>query len=110
MADGYWLHVLEGRNDVVLQNISLSLAPSVCDLVNGVLAEPVVSGLVQYENARVGDRAYTLPMALTIAAQDSLIPVTPAMLEDYSCLRAHYDIKVDLTKMPEMVSLSIFFC
>jgi hypothetical protein len=55
----------------------------------------------RYANADVADKAYTLPVALTIAAQRSLLPVTPIMLAANPCLKS-LKVVSDLTTMEEM--------
>ena len=74
---------------------------TLCGLVEGVASTNAFVGTINYANADVADKAYTLPMALTISAQRSLLPVTAAVLTANPCLRALPWI-VDLTVMVEM--------
>jgi hypothetical protein len=102
-ADPYWRSTLESEGLASFTN----LAATFCGLIEGADPQNVIKGLVQYENALPFGTGYTLPMALTLVSQESLLPVTAAMLAKYSCL-AKYSIKRDLriSKMPQMVNRS----
>ena len=61
--------------------------------------------MVLYTSATpVGD-GYTMPMALTLASQQRLLPVTPEIVSAHPCL-AKFPVKVDMRigKMPQMAS------
>lgn len=99
----YWVDVLSrrpGDDAVEFTNITTL---TVCGLVEGVASTNAFVGTINYANADVADKAYTLPMALTISAQRSLLPVTAAVLTANPCLRTLPWI-VDLTVMVEMRS------
>jgi len=85
---------MEGR--VSFQNIS---SFELCDLFLEADSFSKVNGLVIYESANPYGNGYTMPMALTLAAQHSLIPVTQEMLKSkrYSTCLSKYPIKYDLS-------------
>ena len=65
----------------------------------------MVNGVVLYTSAApVGD-GYTMPMALTLASQRRLLPVTPEIVAAHPCL-AKLPVVVDMRigKMPQMAS------
>ena len=93
LSDPWWHDQLETADRVSFQNISSS---TLCDLF--VEADPSlkVNGLVIYESALPHGNGFTMPMALNLAAQYSLIPVTDKMLTKYSSCLSNYSIKYDL--------------
>jgi len=101
-ADEYWRRTLEARpgaDAVAFKNLSSSL----CALIDGVPAASF-GGAVLYSNAAVASKAYTLPVALTIAAQQSLLPLTKDVIaRNAECLKS-VKVVVDLTTMPQMQS------
>eukprot|EP01050_Picozoa_sp_SAG11_P003985 SAG11_NODE_242_length_11757_cov_9.613999_1_plen_1005_part_00 len=80
-ADTWWRGQLAASDRVTFTNLTSTL----CGLVEGVAA-PVVAGATLYENADPSGTGYTLAMALTLASQQSLLPVTQAVLARHSCL------------------------
>ena len=102
-ANPWWRGQLEQRGTATFTNIS---AATVCGLFAGLqLAPPVVNGVVLYTSAAPLGDGYTMPMALTLASQRRLLPVTPEVLSAHPCL-AELPVKVDMRigKMPQMAS------
>jgi hypothetical protein len=102
-ANKYWRSQLEQRGTASFSNITDT---TICGLVAGLeLAPPVVNGVVLYTSASpVGD-GYTMPMALTLASQQRLLPVTPEVVSAHPCL-TKLPVVVDMRigKMPQMAS------
>ena len=89
-ADPWWRTELAGR-----ASFSNATSNTLCGLVKEGDARQRVQGAVVYENGLPYGTGYTLAMALTIASQQSLLPVTEAMLAKHPCLAA-LSIKADL--------------
>jgi hypothetical protein len=103
-ADMYWRTQLE----TVTQRVAFTnLTSTLCGLIDGIkpVAADRIKGVVQYENALPVGNGYTFPMALTIASQEGLLPVTSAMLTAHPCL-AIFPLKRDLriSKMAQMAN------
>jgi hypothetical protein len=84
-ADVFWRAELQrgGRATFV------TLPPSLCGLYDGVATVSAVRGAVLYEDTLPsGAKGYTLPMALTLASQEGLLPLTEEMLTAHPCLRS----------------------
>ena len=82
-ADSWWRRELEVAGRVTYTNLTSTL----CGLVESFTADEVtVAGAVLYDNAQSSGSGYTLPMALTLSGQESLLPVTEALLANHSCL------------------------
>jgi hypothetical protein len=82
-ADSFWRAYLTGESRVSFTNITATLC--------GLLAEGdpshVVRGAVAYDPALVGGNAseWALPIAVTVAAQQRLLPVTDSLLARFPC-------------------------
>jgi hypothetical protein len=81
-ADNWWRGELETAGRVTYTNLTSTL----CGLVEGAASPGLVAGAVMYENANSSGTGYTLAMALTLASQQSLLPVTEALLGKHACL------------------------
>eukprot|EP01052_Picozoa_sp_SAG31_P055865 SAG31_NODE_15671_length_743_cov_1.436335_1_plen_113_part_10 len=67
------------------------------------LSSSGVEGAIVYESGLPHGDGFTLPMALTLASQERLLPLTPAVLTKHGCL-SKLLVKRDLRKMPELHS------
>ena len=100
-ADSWWRGQLEAAGRVQYTNLTSTL----CGLVDGAAAGPgQVAGVVLYENAESNGTGYTLPMALTLASQQLLLPVTVAVLTKHSACLSRFKVVQDL-RIAKMVSL-----
>ena len=100
-ADGWWRGELEAAGRVSYTNLTSTL----CGLVEGAASPGLVTGAVLYENANSSGTGYTLAPALTLASQQSLLPVTEALLAKHSCL-SKFKVAEDLriASNPHMAS------
>ena len=98
-----WRGQLERRGTASYTNITDA---TLCGLFEALQpAPPVVNGAVLYTSAApVGD-GYTMPMALTLALQRRLLPVTAEVVSAHPCL-GKLPVAVDMRigKMPQMAS------
>jgi hypothetical protein len=103
-ADPFWRSQLQ---DVYHRVTFTNLTSTICGLIDGVDLKSQVTGLVQYENGHPFGTGYTMPMALTLASQEGLLPVTSDVLSKHPCL-SKFPVKRDLriSKMSEMASRS----
>ena len=102
-ANSWWRGELEKHGTASFTNIS---DVAICGLVAGLdIAPPVTSGVVLYTSAAPLGDGYTMPMVLTLASQQRLLPVTPEILLAHPCL-AHLPVGKDMRigKMPQMES------
>ena len=92
-ADGWWRGELEAAGRVAYTNLTATL----CGLVEGA---------VMYENANSSGTGYTLAMALTLASQQSLLPVTETLLAKHACLskfKVAEDLRIALEELAAWV-------
>ena len=97
----YWRDTLAAAGRIKPVNVTATL----CGLVGSAGVASGVKGAVLYESALPFGTGYTLPMALTLAAQASMLPVTKAMLAKHTCLgklAVVHDLRIG--KMPAMAS------
>jgi hypothetical protein len=104
-ADQWWRTQLEDSGRVTYTNLTSTLCGLVDEFIGVGGSTAAVAGAVLYENADTSGTGYTLPMALTLASQEALLPVTQAMLGNHSCLaklKVVHDLRIG--QMPEMAS------
>jgi hypothetical protein len=96
-SDQYWRSVLTGANRVSFTNISGGL----CGLLAGGDTRRVVRGAVAYDPTLAGGAAqeWAAPIAVTLASQQFLLPVTDAMRARFPCVAA-LPIVADLRAAP----------
>ena len=98
----YWRDTLAAAGRIKPVNVTATL----CGLVgSAAVGNASIKGAVLYESALPTGIGYTLPMALTLAAQESLLPVTEAVLARHPCLGKFtvvHDLRIG--KMPSMAS------
>ena len=96
-ADVYWKDLLQQEGRVHFTNVSNLSLCGLVETVKGRVPE-VFKGAVLYENAMPSGHGYTLPMALTIAAQETLLPVTEDLRAKHTCLTSinvEYDLRIE---------------
>ena len=86
-SDLYWRDLLTAAGRVTFTNVS---DVSLCGLLAEGDPDKVIRGAVAYDPTLVGGsaREWALPIAATVASQNSLLPVTDAMRERFACLAA----------------------
>lgn len=91
-SDLYWHGYLSEQGRVRFTNVSKS---TLCGLVTGADLDKVVRGTVLYDPtaARGEAHEWAIPIAATLAAQESLLPTTSAMLSKFPCLAALPQVK-----------------
>jgi hypothetical protein len=96
-SDLYWHGWLTEQERVAFANVS---SATLCGLVAGADPHKRVKGMVLYDAAAEGGDAeeWVLPIAITVAAQQQLLPVSAAILSKHGCL-ADLPIGMDLTKV-----------
>ena len=63
------------------------VTPTICGLVESGVDGGRVKGLVAYNETGGGGDGYSLAIAMTLAGQRSLLPVTTSVLQRHACLR-----------------------
>eukprot|EP00931_Biecheleriopsis_adriatica_P102528 TRINITY_DN77484_c0_g1_i1.p1 TRINITY_DN77484_c0_g1~~TRINITY_DN77484_c0_g1_i1.p1 ORF type:complete len:600 (+),score=107.81 TRINITY_DN77484_c0_g1_i1:26-1801(+) len=103
-ADKQWRGYLEAEGMVAFRNVSSTL----CSLIAEADPSKRVRGTVAYADVpdalQVGD-GYSLAIALTLAGQQSLLPVTTSTLNRHACLR-DLPLAVDLRNNPRLKNRS----
>jgi hypothetical protein len=86
-SDAYWRGYMSREKRVTFTNIT---GRTLCSLIDGISPPTPIVGVVVYDPDRwqgnTSSREWMLPIAVTIAAQKQLLPVTPQMLVAHSCL------------------------
>ena len=97
-SDQYWRSVLTSANRVSFTNISDA---SLCGLLAAGDPRGVVRGAVAYDPTLAGGAAqeWAAPIAVTLASQQFLLPVTDAMRARFPCVAA-LPIVADLRAAP----------
>ena len=95
-ADVWWKEQLE--KDGRLSFGVLNQARNVCDLMESVSTK--IDGLVLYETAN----DHQISIALNVASQRNLLPVTEALRSKYECLTM--PIRMNMSNIPEVVNSS----
>ena len=91
-SDLYWHGYFSEQGRVRFTNVSES---TLCGLVTGADPDKVVRGTVLYDPTAAGGEAHewAIPIAATVAAQESLLPATSAMLSKFPCLASLPQVK-----------------
>lgn len=91
-SDLYWHGYLSTQGRVRFTNVSDN---TLCGLITGADLDKVVRGTVLYDpTAAAGEaREWAIPIAATLAAQESLLPATSAMISKFPCLAALPQVK-----------------
>ena len=97
-ADVWWKEQLE--KDGRLSFEVLNQARNVCDLMDSVLSTKI-DGLVVYETAN----DHQISIALNVASQRNLLPVTEALKNKYECLKT-MPVRMNISNIPEVVNSS----
>ena len=84
-SDMYWRGYFTAEKRVRFTNVTTS---TLCGLVTEADPASRIHGVVLYDPTLAGGaaREWVIPIAVTIAAQSSLLPVTDAMRDRFSCL------------------------
>ena len=82
LADPYWRTQLEKSGRVRYTDLPSTL----CGLVERFSASDEIKGAVLYDSALPDGTGYTLAMALSLGAQEGLLPMTAAVRSSHSCL------------------------
>eukprot|EP01079_Euglenida_sp_SAG-EU17-18_P006816 gene6816-6506_t len=86
-SDQYWNEYFTKQQRVNFHNVSDS---TICGLLSGADPGGRVKGLVLYDPTLAGGQAkeWAIPIAITVAGQQALLPVTTVMRARFSCLQA----------------------
>eukprot|EP00040_Diaphanoeca_grandis_P022230 m.118956 g.118956 ORF g.118956 m.118956 type:complete len:610 (-) comp28713_c0_seq1:105-1934(-) len=86
-SDLFWRRIMTEQRRVAYTNIS---GTTLCSLVTGGDKHNRIRGTVAYDPTLSGGdaREWALPIAVTLGAQQLLLPVTTDMLQQHACLQA----------------------
>ena len=104
-ADRWWRSQLNESKRAIFQDIEENNDNNLCDLIQAFNRTDIIHGTVLYPSASSSGDGYTLSMALNLAAQNQLLPITPNLRTAYVCLDV-LPIRKDLTTMPEVQNRS----
>jgi hypothetical protein len=90
-ADPWWRQELESAGRATFSDVS----PTLCGLVQAAEPLGVFDGLVLYESAMPTGAGYTMPLALTLAGQEALLPALEETRMKHACL-ARLPVRRDL--------------